>query len=52
MYKDDILDYLSDEEIAELKANLGEKRFHDTFDYYEDVEDETLDAEGMILDGR
>lgn len=50
--KESLIDYLTEEEIAQLKEHMGEKRFYETFyGDYEDVEDKTLDAEGQILNG-
>lgn len=52
MIEDSILDYLSEEKIAELKNNMGEKLFRETFGVYDDVEDKRLDGEGEILSGK
>lgn len=51
MIEDSILEYLTDEEIEQLKQKVGEKQFNTTFGHQEDVEDATLDAEGHILAG-
>lgn len=52
MIEDSILDYLSEEKIAALKASMGEKAFRETFGDYDDVEDNRLDGEGEILSGK
>lgn len=51
MIEDSILDYLSEEKIAALKASMGEKAFRETFGDYDNVEDNRLDGEGEILSG-
>lgn len=51
IYQDDILDYLTDEQIAKLKEAIGEEQFRISFGYYENCEDKNLDTEGKILNG-
>lgn len=38
--EDSLLEYLTDEQIAELKAKVGEEQFNITFGCHEECEDE------------